>query len=144
MRRRPPVSTRTDTLFPYTTLFRSLIAAGSGGRSADRTYRLSYGQRRFVVGLKPATTPGYADQPPSSWPTAGSIARRPALRPTSTASSTPLRSGLADVAADSAPKRLLLAHCTSAGAALSCSPLVSLHACVSLRSGPPARSEARR
>src|SRR3546814_13929065 len=39
-----------------------LIAAGSGGRSADRTYRLSYGQRRFVVGLKPATTPGYADQ----------------------------------------------------------------------------------
>src|SRR3546814_5087095 len=26
MRRRPPRSTRTDTLFPYTTLFRSLIA----------------------------------------------------------------------------------------------------------------------
>src|SRR3546814_12456950 len=25
MRRRPPRSTRTDTLFPYTTLFRSLI-----------------------------------------------------------------------------------------------------------------------
>src|SRR3546814_1821449 len=24
MRRRPPISTRTDTLFPYTTLFRSL------------------------------------------------------------------------------------------------------------------------
>src|SRR3546814_1365086 len=28
MRRRPPVSTRTDTLFPYTTLFRSEQAAG--------------------------------------------------------------------------------------------------------------------
>src|SRR3546814_3106979 len=27
MRRRPPRSTRTDTLFPYTTLFRSLVAA---------------------------------------------------------------------------------------------------------------------
>src|SRR3546814_15797459 len=25
MRRRPPISTRTDTLFPYTTLFRSLL-----------------------------------------------------------------------------------------------------------------------
>src|SRR3546814_5755203 len=28
MLRRPPRSTRTDTLFPYTTLFRSLLAAG--------------------------------------------------------------------------------------------------------------------
>src|SRR3546814_7360992 len=27
MRRRPPRSTRTDTLFPYTTLFRSAVAA---------------------------------------------------------------------------------------------------------------------
>src|SRR3546814_16014857 len=26
MRRRPPRSTRTDTLFPYTTLFRSMVA----------------------------------------------------------------------------------------------------------------------
>src|SRR3546814_12736789 len=28
MKRRPPRSTRTDTLFPYTTLFRSLMLAG--------------------------------------------------------------------------------------------------------------------
>src|SRR3546814_11713792 len=41
MIRRPPRSTRTDTLFPYTTLFRSsrrlLAPAGSGaaGRTAD-------------------------------------------------------------------------------------------------------------
>src|SRR3546814_5986885 len=28
MRRRPPRSTRTDTLFPYTTLFRSIICVG--------------------------------------------------------------------------------------------------------------------
>src|SRR3546814_3794750 len=31
MIRRPPRSTRTDTLFPYTTLFRSLVLGGSGG-----------------------------------------------------------------------------------------------------------------
>src|SRR3546814_16045306 len=30
MQRRPPRSTRTDTLFPYTTLFRSLAAAAGG------------------------------------------------------------------------------------------------------------------
>src|SRR3546814_5026935 len=31
MIRRPPRSTRTDTLFPYTTLFRSVLAIGRGG-----------------------------------------------------------------------------------------------------------------
>src|SRR3546814_8740443 len=30
MRRRPPRSTRTDTLFPYTTLFRSYAFSGAG------------------------------------------------------------------------------------------------------------------
>src|SRR3546814_18835656 len=30
MIRRPPRSTRTDTLFPYTTLFRSFVLCGSG------------------------------------------------------------------------------------------------------------------
>src|SRR3546814_8817389 len=30
MRRRPPRSTRTDTLFPYTTLFRSTVATATG------------------------------------------------------------------------------------------------------------------
>src|SRR3546814_12119476 len=30
MLRLPPTSTRTDTLFPYTTLFRSLLLIGSG------------------------------------------------------------------------------------------------------------------
>src|SRR3546814_17024792 len=30
MRRRPPRSTRTDTLFPYTTLFRSRLRQGPG------------------------------------------------------------------------------------------------------------------
>src|SRR3546814_10920390 len=37
MSRRPPKSTRTDTLFPYTTLFRSLgqIAGDVSGRTVD-------------------------------------------------------------------------------------------------------------
>src|SRR3546814_5431519 len=34
MIRRPPRSTRTDTLFPYTTLFRSHGAASGGGETA--------------------------------------------------------------------------------------------------------------
>src|SRR3546814_12355141 len=34
MIRRPPRSTRTDTLFPYTTLFRSSLPAFLGGRAA--------------------------------------------------------------------------------------------------------------
>src|SRR3546814_5962314 len=65
MRRRPPRSTRTDTLFPYTTLFRSLrrrsryLCAGcavrrrtAGCRSANRLSRRVDGkllqQRRFL------------------------------------------------------------------------------------------------
>src|SRR3546814_18611122 len=36
MIRRPPRSTRTDTLFPYTTLFRSIRAARQFPGSADR------------------------------------------------------------------------------------------------------------
>src|SRR3546814_13224651 len=35
MIRRPPRSTRTDTLFPYTTLFRSALVAEFAGLSAD-------------------------------------------------------------------------------------------------------------
>src|SRR3546814_3989011 len=31
MIRRPPISTRTDTLFPYTRLFRSRLCEGRGG-----------------------------------------------------------------------------------------------------------------
>src|SRR3546814_14421221 len=34
MLRRPPVSTRTDTLFPYTTLFRSAVQQGLLGAAA--------------------------------------------------------------------------------------------------------------
>src|SRR3546814_14662900 len=38
MRRRPPRSTRTDTLFPYTTLFRSTLLAVAHARH-PRTHR---------------------------------------------------------------------------------------------------------
>src|SRR3546814_19762598 len=44
MIRRPPRSTRSDTLFPYTTLFRSV--APEGGHQA--------GARRLVVGIPDA------------------------------------------------------------------------------------------
>src|SRR3546814_2852342 len=55
MIRRPPRSTRTDTLFPYTTLFRSAgdarlvlaaVAARRGGRRADLARPRPDGRRR--------------------------------------------------------------------------------------------------
>src|SRR3546814_5411090 len=51
MIRRPPRSTRTDTLFPYTTLFRSLISKTSAERQRRRIVQfvihLSKGSDRF-------------------------------------------------------------------------------------------------
>src|SRR3546814_20978895 len=41
MIRRPPRSTRTDTLFPYTTLFRSISSVGRAG--ADQVDRAAHG-----------------------------------------------------------------------------------------------------
>src|SRR3546814_6973619 len=48
LRRRPPRSTRTDTLFPYTTLFRSIRdhLVGEGDRSDPRRRR---GQPSAVI-----------------------------------------------------------------------------------------------
>src|SRR3546814_20139348 len=40
MIRRPPRSTRTDTLFPYTTLFRSRVVAGKSGMRLKTDTRL--------------------------------------------------------------------------------------------------------
>src|SRR3546814_10320156 len=52
--RRPPRSTRTDTLFPYTTLFRSLEIRLSGGALPDgrgvRLPVLALQEERVVVG----------------------------------------------------------------------------------------------
>src|SRR3546814_14755792 len=46
MIRRPPRSTRTDTLFPYTTLFRSRLSLREGGalRQADVTAEKARGK----------------------------------------------------------------------------------------------------
>src|SRR3546814_8013756 len=51
MRRLPPRSTRTDTLFPYTTLFRSMavLAAGELGHDAFRIH--AAGQHMTVVAV---------------------------------------------------------------------------------------------
>src|SRR3546814_17619285 len=55
MIRRPPSSTRTDTLFPYTTLFLSQVAAGravaADRRSADPgRVAAEAGRRRLLAG----------------------------------------------------------------------------------------------
>src|SRR3546814_1755591 len=49
MLRRPPRSTRTDTLFPYTTLFRSLFVAvaGSGAEGFVPASRVPGGRPQF-------------------------------------------------------------------------------------------------
>src|SRR3546814_11776050 len=54
MIRRPPRSTRTDTLFPYTTLFRSRSTAQFGGSSSVLiTYIRGIGQNDFAFNLEP-------------------------------------------------------------------------------------------
>src|SRR3546814_2580014 len=50
MRRRPPISTRTDTLFPYTTLFRSLRYEPRRIGQAQPDRRLGLWRRRDRVG----------------------------------------------------------------------------------------------
>src|SRR3546814_2822208 len=59
MIRRPPRSTRTDTLFPYTTLFRSVARAGLTGVVADG-FRLrlypSYESSKPITAVKSPTT----------------------------------------------------------------------------------------
>src|SRR3546814_9462420 len=53
MIRRPPRSTRTDTLFPYTTLFRSYRAAGECAQAGQRVQRRSH-HRRFAAAQRSA------------------------------------------------------------------------------------------
>src|SRR3546814_5657555 len=52
MNRRPPRFTRTDTLFPYTTLFRSIITGGSGdiGKAVAEPF-LGEGARVMLVDI---------------------------------------------------------------------------------------------
>src|SRR3546814_17683788 len=63
MIRRPPRSTRTDTLFPYTTLFRSLLRhpgiVGSNQPAATTTGKASHMLREIVIDLvAPRRPPG--------------------------------------------------------------------------------------
>src|SRR3546814_5431747 len=55
MIRRPPRSTRTDTLFPYTTLFRSVHARRAYARAwLRRTVRAVHRQRGLAARYRPA------------------------------------------------------------------------------------------
>src|SRR3546814_3724041 len=51
MIRRPPRSTRTDTLFPYTTLFRSVGARQDHGRLPAEKLVQAFAQGRHILGL---------------------------------------------------------------------------------------------
>src|SRR3546814_11361124 len=63
MRRRPPRSTRTDTLFPYTTLFRShdadVVLAYGVARTLDPGRKVEWHRREPI---KPAR-PGWIGRP---------------------------------------------------------------------------------
>src|SRR3546814_6734092 len=51
MLRRPPRSTRTDPLFPYTTLFRSTVQpGGASGHGRRRDRQLGHGRRPGPAG----------------------------------------------------------------------------------------------
>src|SRR3546814_15431612 len=52
MIRLPPRSTRTDTLFPYTTLFRSHVAAGAAGHVVQNDRNIDCFGDRLVVAIQ--------------------------------------------------------------------------------------------
>src|SRR3546814_9549942 len=55
MKRRPPRSTRTDTLFPYTTLFRSGAVAGVGDAVQEDDLAVDRDEGEILVGAAVAT-----------------------------------------------------------------------------------------
>src|SRR3546814_15712446 len=77
MIRRPPRSTRTDTLFPYTTLFRSL-RAGDGIAQAAR--RFVDGQDRHAGGSAGGCRGARAGGPDHGRLTRGHYKKKAALR----------------------------------------------------------------
>src|SRR3546814_11363459 len=60
MMRRPPISTRTDTLFPYTTLFRSLDGLVNVPKSRVKGAELEL-SARVVEGLTVSAAATYID-----------------------------------------------------------------------------------
>src|SRR6056297_4153749 len=75
MIRRPPRSTRTDTLFPYTTLFRSLRGAAQSGAPAggSREHAPALGAERAVLRVVADPAADRAHDGPSR--PAGDVAR---------------------------------------------------------------------
>src|SRR3546814_4299839 len=77
MRRRPPISTRSYTLFPYTTLFRSpWVLVQSVGTSPQRPRRLS-GMLCSTSAVEAGDVDAPAASAPASLLAAGSGARLP-------------------------------------------------------------------
>src|SRR3546814_2009319 len=72
MRRRPPRSTRTDTRFPYTTLFRSFVA--NVDRTARNTNLLLWHRKLHLIDH------GAAPYVHHDWASAGSAAASPFAR----------------------------------------------------------------
>src|SRR3546814_1984961 len=63
MIRRPPRSTRTDTLFPYTTLFRSFLAVHEGPqRIANSSGGQAGTDQELFAGMILSHEPGYYKQ----------------------------------------------------------------------------------
>src|SRR3546814_6572146 len=62
MKRRPPRSTRTDTLFPYTTLFRSWPGSSCDGKRL-RDGPAARAWRRLRTGSRPSSDMRVADPP---------------------------------------------------------------------------------
>src|SRR3546814_20476348 len=75
MIRRPPRSTRTDTLFPYTTLFRSVALVRAAG-AEDRCLARHRDRRRAAVRHRRAPAPGRRQGPAGL--DAGQLRRVPA------------------------------------------------------------------
>src|SRR3546814_3050752 len=79
MIRRPPRSTRTDTLFPYTTLFRSITGLdydeqGNLENKNGQNYVFDYGNRlRAVTGKETYRYDGYGRRVMAEHPTQGNI-----------------------------------------------------------------------
>src|SRR3546814_7562728 len=65
MRRRPPRSTRTDTLFPYTTLFRSLHFELCYYQAID--YAIAHGLKHVEAGAQGAHKLARGYRPTPTW-----------------------------------------------------------------------------
>src|SRR3546814_3592450 len=68
MRRRPPRSTRTDTLFPYTTLFRSIRCQRRRGLKQNGSVRGEKAQTYVDISRLLDEAMGHFDQIPSGRP----------------------------------------------------------------------------